>query len=162
MEKELWKLHAELAAKKYIPGEYNHFTIFEPKTRVISAAPYRDRVVHHAIYNILESIFDPIFIHDSYATRKSKGTHAALTRFQKFARQCRYVLKCDIQKYFPSIHHGVLMNLIQRKINCQDTLWLLASILHQSIQAWIGHAGHANTVMLRRYLLEETIFQRKL
>lgn len=87
LERELWKLHGELADKRYEPGGYHHFTIYEPKKRLISAAPYRDRVLHHAIHNILEPIFDPIFIHDSYATRKEKGTHAALDRFQEFARK---------------------------------------------------------------------------
>lgn len=85
MEKEIWSLHKELAEKRYEPGRYHHFKIYEPKERVISAAPYRDRVIHHAINNVLEPIFEPTFIFDSYATRKGKGTHAAIDRFQKFA-----------------------------------------------------------------------------
>src|SRR3990167_1929127 len=93
LEKELWRLHEELAEKRYEPGDYHHFTIYEPKERLISAAPYRDRVVHHAIHNILEPIFDPTFIHDSYATRKGKGTHVALDRFQSFAQAKPYVLR---------------------------------------------------------------------
>lgn len=103
LEKELWQLHQELTEKEYTPGKYKDFMIYEPKQRVISAAPYRDRVVHHAIHNILEPIFDPTFIFDSYATRKGKGTHAAIDRFQQFSQKCRFALKCDIQKYFPSI-----------------------------------------------------------
>jgi len=130
LENELWRLHDELAKKRYTPGRYHHFTIHEPKQRVISAAPYRDRVVHHALHNVFERIFDPTFIHDSYATRKGKGTHAALDRFQAFARKCRYVLKCDIQKYFPSIDHAILMSQIERKVRCSDTLWLIQQILN--------------------------------
>ncbi len=118
LEKELWRLQAELAEKRYEPGKLRNFTIYEPKQRVISAAPYRDRVVHHAINNILEPIFEPVFIYDSYATRKGKGTHAAIDRFQKFARTNKYVLKCDIKRYFPSIDHDVLMELVRRKIAC--------------------------------------------
>ena len=76
LEKELWQLHHELKTKTYEPGGYHHFLIFEPKKRVISAAPYRDRVVHHAIHNIMEPIVDPMFIHDSYATRKGNGATA--------------------------------------------------------------------------------------
>ena len=129
LENELWRLHEELATKKYKPGKYHHFTIYEPKQRVISAAPYRDRVVHHALHNVLEPIFDPTFIYDSYATRKGKGTHAALDRFQSFSRRCSYALKCDIQKYFPSIDRQILISLIKRKIACDDTLWLMGRIL---------------------------------
>lgn len=72
LERELWRLQKELADGRYQPGQYRHFTVHEPKERMISAAPYRDRVVHHAIHNILEPIFDPSFIYDSYATRKGK------------------------------------------------------------------------------------------
>lgn len=72
LERELWGLHEELEEKKYKPGNYYDFMIYEPKKRMISAAPYRDRVVHHAIHNILEVIFDPTFIFDSYATRRGQ------------------------------------------------------------------------------------------
>ena len=130
LEKELWQLHDELKTKTYEPGGYHHFLIFEPKRRVISAAPYRDRVVHHAIHNILEPIFDPTFIHDSYATRKGKGIHVALDRFQQFACKTQYALKCDVRQYFPSIDHDVLLDLIERKVACADTMWLIRKILN--------------------------------
>lgn len=132
LERELWQLQAELAEKRYEPGGYYHFTIHEPKERLISAAPYRDRVVHHAIHNILEPIFDPTFIYDSYATRKGKGTHAAIDRFQKFAQIKPYVLKCDIRKYFPSIDCEILLTLIERKVACAETLWLIKTVLESS------------------------------
>ena len=88
LEKELWRLHEYLKIKRYKPGRYHQFTIYEPKKRLISAAPYRDRVVHHAIHNVLFPIFDKTFIDDSYATRMGKGTHAAIEKFQNFARKC--------------------------------------------------------------------------
>jgi retron-type reverse transcriptase len=75
-ERALWKLHAELTTKTYRPGAYHSFFIYEPKKRQISAAPYRDRVVHHALTGVLEPIFEKTFIADSYACRKGKGTHA--------------------------------------------------------------------------------------
>jgi hypothetical protein len=78
LEHELWSLHEELSAKTYRPGAYRTFFIHEPKARQISAAPYRDRVLHHALVNVLEPIFERTFIHDSYACRKGKGTHAAV------------------------------------------------------------------------------------
>ena len=77
----------------------------------------------------MEPIFDPTFIHDSYATRKYKGTHAAIDRFQKFAQINPYVLKCDVRKYFPSIDHEILIRLIERKIDCPDTMWLIRTNL---------------------------------
>lgn len=129
LENELWRLHSDLKNKTYAPGPYRDFVIFEPKRRVISAATYRDRVLHHAIYNVLEPVFDPGFIFDSYATRKGKGTHAALQRFKKFSRSNQYVLKCDIKKYFPNIRHDILMREIKRKIACSDTLGLIEKIL---------------------------------
>lgn len=125
LEKELWTLYHQLTDKTYEPGNYHHFLIFEPKKRIISAVPYRDRVVHHAIHNILEPIFDPTFIHDSYATRKGKGTHAAIDRFQQFAQKTKYVLKCDVRQYFPSIDREILRGLIERKIACKDTMRLI-------------------------------------
>ncbi len=129
LENELWRLHFDLKNKTYKTGPYQDFVIFEPKRRVISAATYRDRVLHHAIHNILEPIFDRSFIFDSYATRKGKGTHAALQRFQKFSRGHRYVLKCDVKKYFPSIRRDILLREIKRKISCLDTLNLIEKIL---------------------------------
>ncbi len=129
LESELWQLHQELLKKTYEPGRYRHFVIYEPKRRVISAAPYKDRVVHHALHNILEPIFEPAFIYDSYATRKGKGTHAAIDKFQDFSTKNKYALKCDIQRYFPSINHTILKILIKRKVGCPDTLWLVDKIL---------------------------------
>lgn len=147
LENELWALHHQLANKTYEPGKYRQFLIFEPKKRVISAAPYRDRVVHHAIHNILEPIFDPTFIHDSYATRKGKGTHAAIDRFQQFAQKTKYVLKCDIRQYFPSIDRRMLSNLIARKIACKNTMWLIEKILDFSQNCDIG----AKVASIHRY-----------
>ena len=92
--------------KTYRPGPYRTFTIYEGKTRQISAAPFRDRVVHHALTGVLEPIFERSFIFDSYACRKGKGTHAAVDRCQEFARRFRYVLKADVRKFFPSIDHA--------------------------------------------------------
>lgn len=88
-EAELLKLQAELATKTYRPGAYRTFEIVEPKRRLISAAPYRDRVVHHALCNILVPCVEPSFIYDSYANRQGKGSHRALARFVDFARNCK-------------------------------------------------------------------------
>jgi retron-type reverse transcriptase len=132
LETELPKLQAELENKTYIPGRYKTFEIVEPKRRMISAAPYRDRVVHHALCNIIVPIFERTFIADSYANRVGFGTHRALRRFTDFARSSRYVLQCDIKKYFPSIDHEILKALLHRKLKCPDTLWLVDKIIDGS------------------------------
>ncbi|MEM9814873.1 MAG: RNA-directed DNA polymerase [Cyanobacteria bacterium P01_D01_bin.6] len=131
-ETELLKLQAELTAKIYTPGGYTTFEIYDPKCRLISAAPYRDRVVHHALCNIIQPIFERTFIGDSYANRLGYGTHRALRRFIHFIRTSDDVLQCDIQKYFPSIDHAMLKAIIRRKIKCPDTLWLIDRIIDHS------------------------------
>lgn len=86
LERELVTLERELRSKTYQPGNYRTFYIKEPKLRMISAAPYRDRVVHHALCNVIVPIFERTFIHDSSANRVGFGTHKALRRFTQFAR----------------------------------------------------------------------------
>lgn len=132
LEKRLLQIRAKLKDKTYQPGNYKTFTIYEPKQRMISAAPYPDRVVHHALCNIIEPLFEKIFIYDSYANRKDKGTHKALDRYKKFAQLNRYVLKMDIKNYFPSIDHEILKTIIRKKIGCNDTLWLIDKIIDNS------------------------------
>ncbi|MGB3942518.1 MAG: RNA-directed DNA polymerase [Candidatus Manganitrophaceae bacterium] len=132
LENELLRLQEELLHKTYTPGPYRTFSIYERKPRQISAAPYRDRVVHHALCNIIEPLFDHTFIHDSYACRTGKGTHKAVARLTAFSRQKKFVLKCDIKKYFPSIDHERLFEKIRRKIKCPDTLWLIKTIIDHS------------------------------
>lgn len=129
LEHELLQLQRELQSKTYQPGGYNTFEIYEPKRRVISAAPYRDRVVHHALCNIIVPIFDRTFIVTTYANRKGYGSHRALQQFVRYVRSSRYVLQCDICKYFPSIDIAILKQQIRRKLKCRDTLWLIDTIL---------------------------------
>jgi len=129
LEDNLLDLRAELRAQTYQPGPYTSFTIHEPKQRLISAAPFRDRVVHHALCNLIEPIFEHSFIADSYANRVGKGTHRALDRCQHFARRYRYVLPCDIQQFFPAIDHTVLRATLAGKIEDGRVLWLVDQIL---------------------------------
>jgi len=132
LETELIRLQQQLTDKSYQPGAYRTFHLTNPKSRLISAAPYRDRVVHHALCNIIVPIFEKTFIADSYANRLGFGTHRALKKFTHFARNSRYILQCDIKKYFPSIDHIILKELIRRKIKCPDTLWLINTIIDNS------------------------------
>jgi RNA-directed DNA polymerase len=129
LEGNLLALQRQLNSQTYQPGKYRTFEIFEPKPRIIAAAPYIDRVVHHALCQIIIPIFERSFIRDSYANRSGYGTHRALQRFTQFARSSRYVLQCDVQKYFPSIDRQILKSLIRRKISCTATLWLIETII---------------------------------
>lgn len=132
LEGELLQLQAELIAGTYRPGAYHTFTIFEPKRRLISAAPYRDRVVHHALCNVIEPLLDRTFIHDSYACRAGKGTHAAVRRAAQFARRSPYVLQGDLQQFFPSLDHELLLAQIARKLKDPRVLNLIAVIVAHS------------------------------
>jgi retron-type reverse transcriptase len=131
LEKNLLQLKQELEEQTYHCGCYRQFYVQKSKKRLISAAPYRDRVVHHALCNIIEPIFDRTFIYDSYACRQGKGTHKAVERFSSFLRnpENNYVLKCDIRRYFPSIDHRILLQAIKRKIACPKTLDLIDIII---------------------------------
>jgi retron-type reverse transcriptase len=132
LEANLLQLQEELLTKTYQPGAYKTFQIVEPKKRMISAAPYRDRVVHHALCNVIAPLFERTFIPYSYANRTGYGTHRALRRFTELARSHRYILQCDIRKYFPSIDHEILKTMLRRKLKCRDTLWLIDTILDAS------------------------------
>lgn len=141
----LIKLNSELTSLKYTPKPLQTFIVRDPKTRKISKSDFRDRIVHHALIRILEPIFDSIFIHDSYANRKGKGTLAALSRFDKFKRKVSrngktngwfnnnqvkgYCLKADIKHYFEEINHKVLLKIIKRKIKDNKVIWLIERIL---------------------------------
>ncbi len=145
--KNLNDLHYELKNQTYRLRPLKTFVLRDPKTRKISKSDFRDRVVHHAIINVLEPIFDKGFIFDSCANRKGKGNLFALKRFNKFTRKVSengkvipnkfndnnmirgYCLKADIRHYFQEVNQEVLINIIQRKIKDKQTLWLINQII---------------------------------
>ncbi len=135
LEHELLGLQRLLQEGTYQPGGYRLFTIYERKPRLIAAAPFRDRVVHHAVMQIIEPPLDRTFIWDSYACRKGKGVHAAVDRYQAWAQTYRYVLKMDIQQYFPSIDHDLLKDKLRRRIKDVRVLDLLDCIIDSSPQS---------------------------
>lgn len=128
-EIRLLRLQERLADGSYRPGAYRTFVVHEWKRRVISAAPFEDRIVHHAICRTIEPLFECRFIHDSYACRVGKGTLAALNRAQHFARRYAYVLPIDVREFFPSIDHACLEAILARHIGDQRVLDLIAQIL---------------------------------
>lgn len=148
---EHWQYHFallrhELLTKTYAPRPLKQFILRDPKTRLISVSNFRDRVVHHALINILQPIFEPRFIHDSYASRKCKGTLAAVERLERMMltvsrnrtliRNPRtnnditgYALKCDIKHYFDSVGHEILLNILRKHIKDENVLLLTKIIL---------------------------------
>jgi len=129
LERELLSLQRELQDGSYRPGDYRLFTIYERKPRIIAAAPFRDRVVHHAVMTCIEPPLDRTFISDSYACRREKGVHAAVDRYQAWAQTYRYVLKMDVRQYFPSIDHGLLKRSSgdASKIRASWPCWITSS-----------------------------------
>lgn len=125
----LLALQAELQDRTYRPGAYHSFHIHEPKKRLISAAPFRDRVVHHALCRVTTPYFESRFLPDSYANRTGKGTHAALDRCQQFARRYRYALPCDVVQFFPAMDHAILRETLTRMLPDDSALWLIDRIL---------------------------------
>jgi len=125
----LLALQAELRTQTYTPGPYHSFYIHEPKKRLISAAPFRDRVVHHALCLVTTPHLEKWFLPTSYANRVGKGTHAALDKCQQFARQYRYALQCDIEQFFPAMDHAILRETLARMLPDESVLWLIDRIL---------------------------------
>ncbi len=129
-------LHNDLANKKYRHGGYEDFFVNDPKRRHIHKALVRDRLLHHAIYRVLYPFFDKTFIPDSFSCRKNKGAHKALNRlremFHKISKNNHltcWVLKCDIKKFFDSINHQVLLDVLSEYILDKDVMNLLENII---------------------------------
>lgn len=141
-ETHLLLLQRELLAGAYVPGDYRHFYIREPKLRKISAAPFRDRVVHHAVVRVLEPLYERRFIYDSYACRLGKGTHRALDRAQQYLRRYDYYLKTDIVRFFPNVDHEVLLTLLERSIGDAHLMDLLRTILRSGEGVLQDEATH--------------------
>ena len=135
LEAEIEKLHRELKEKTYQHGKYRVFTVYDPKERKISAAPFRDRVAHHAVHDVIEPLMDKAFIYHSFACRKNKGTHKALDWAQKFLRLNAFCFHGDIKKYFFSIDRGILKDVLRERIDDQDLLWLLDKIIDSAAYA---------------------------
>lgn len=129
-------LYSDLAQKKYQHGKYQAFKINDPKPRDIHKASVRDRLLHHAIYRILYPYFDRKFIFDSYSCRLNKGTHKSINRFREFGRKVSknntricWVLKCDIKKFFASIDHKILKNILASHIEDRNVIDLLENVV---------------------------------
>jgi len=138
-ESNLREIRKELIEGSWRPREYHEFKIYEPKERIICAAPYRDRVVHHAVCNIIGPVLERKMVDQSHACRSGKGTGSAREDCRRLVKKYRYVLKADIRKYFPSIDHEILKQKLRRAIKCKETLGLLDMI----VDSWnTSEGGH--------------------
>jgi len=136
LEREILLLQEELISDRYQPRPYRIFLVTEPKHREIASADFRDRVVHHAIIQVLDPLFERRLIHHTYACRVGKGSHAALQQAQWYAQRFPYFLKCDIRKYFQSVDHSTLNLLLARILKDRRVLELLSRIIAHPV------AGH--------------------
>ena len=129
-------LHEDLRRKVYLHGDYQAFRISDPKSRSIHKASVRDRLLHRATYRKLYPFFDRTFIADSFSCRNEKGTHKAINRFRRFiwkvsknnTKTC-WILKCDIKKFFASINHNILLEILTPRIQDENILWLLRQVV---------------------------------
>ena len=141
LENELISLKHELENKSYHPRPYSSFIVKEPKIRKICSSDFRDRVVHHAICNLIEPALEKRSILDSYACRVGKGSHGAVARCQEFTRKYPYYLKCDIKKFFENIDHKVLKNILRKMFKDHELLWLLDIIINHKVPGNIDGKG---------------------
>ena len=157
LEHELIRLQRELEEGRYCPGPFTTHWITRPKARLISAAPFRDRVIHHAIMNVLEPILDRRFHPDSSACRRGQGSHAASSRLQYWMARRAYALQCDVSKFFPSIDHDILKATFRRVIKDQRVLELMDLVVDRSnaqerVQEWFEGDSLLTPVERRRGL----------
>ncbi len=129
LSSNLYRLREEIRTGDIVVGAYRFFTIYDPKKRQICAAPFPERVLHHAIMNVCHPVFEKLQIFDSYATRKHKGTYAALDRARFFQLRNRWYVKMDIRKYFDSIDHHVLYEKLERKFKDRGLLRIFRKII---------------------------------
>ena len=136
LEENIFQLHKSLANKTYRHDRYSSFFVNDPKRRHIHKASVKDRLVHQVLYDYLYRLFDKTFIYDSYSCRVGKGTHKGIRRLEQFCRRVSnnysnecWALKLDIKKFFASIDHEILLELIKSKVRDEDILWLTANII---------------------------------
>lgn len=136
LEDNLFMLHQDLKEKTYKSGAYQSFYVRDPKIRHIHKAVVRDRVVHHLVSKLLEKVFEPTFYTHSYSCRKEKGTHKAIQTLIKMARKASknntsslFALKCDVKKFFASVDHEILLELVCKKVKDPNLCWLLGGII---------------------------------
>lgn len=154
-------LQQSLIDGTYRCSPYTNFEVYEPKRRVIYAPNYVDKIVQHAINNVLRDFYEPKFIHDSYACIRNKGTHRAIKAIQRHARVCRrnygdkcYFAKTDISKFFYSLDRDILKTIIRKKVRCERTLSLLDIIIDSSPSTGLPLGNLTSQLLANVYMNE--------
>ena len=136
LERNIFQLHRDLKSKTYKHGPYKGFYITDPKLRHIHKATVRDRILHHAVFSVVNPIFEPTFIPTSFSCRVGYGTHKGMEVLEEIMREVSrnntrpcFVLKCDVRKFFDSVNHEILLSIIKKRIKDVDALWLLEAIV---------------------------------
>ena len=138
-------IRKSLIDRTFHTSRYRTKIIHEPKERTIFILPFApDRIVQHSLMNILEPIWDKMMIHNNFACRVGKGIHAGSRKTMEYVRKNSYCLKCDISKFYPSVNHDILYDILQRKIKCIDTLWLIKDIIY-------SYTGNGNNIPIGNY-----------
>jgi RNA-directed DNA polymerase len=142
LENNIFCLHKDLQEFKYKHSEYKYFQVFDNKKRDIYKADVRDRIIHQIVYKYLVSLYEPIFIADSYSSRKNKGHHRAINTLKYFIKLASpeencFVLKCDIKKYFNNINHNILLEVIKQKVVCAKTF----NIIEEVVRSFDNNTG---------------------
>lgn len=131
LDENIAAIRDKLVSKTFSTSPYQQKMVHVPKTRVIYVLPFSpDRIVQHALMNIVGPIWDRLMINESYACRPGKGQHAGSRKAMEFVRRYAYFLQCDIAKFYPSIDHEIAARIVRKKIKCVDTLWLLDDIIY--------------------------------
>jgi len=125
LENEIIALEQELSEERYCPRPYSTFMVHDPKNRMICAADFRDRVVHHAVCSVIGPLLERSLIHDTYACRAAKGTHRAIKLAQYYTNRSSFFLKLDVRKFFDTIDHKILKCLIRQKVKDAKLLRLV-------------------------------------
>lgn len=129
LDDNLLKLRTQILETGVEVGRYRYFKVYDPKKRQICASAFSEQVLHHALMNVCHDTFEHTQIFDSYASRKGKGTYAALDRAKVYTREYRFFLKLDVRKFFESIHHGVLKNQLHDLLKDHRVLTILYTII---------------------------------
>ena len=145
LEENIFQLHRELQSGAYQHSPYSGFYVTDPKQRHIHKALVRDRILHHAVFSVINPIFEPTFIATSFSCRVGYGTHRGVEALTKMMRKVSknntrtcHVLKCDVRKFFHSVDHQVLLGILRKRIKDEKAMWLLESII-ESYSSDVGH-----------------------
>lgn len=157
LEKHIFSLYRELKNKTYKHGSYTGFYVHDPKQRHIHKAFVRDRVLHHAIFSVINPIFEPTFISTSFSCRIGYGTHKGVEFLENTIRKVSknnkrpcFVLKCDIRKFFDSVNHKILLTVLEKRIKDESAIWLLKSVV-ESYSSSLGQRERERGIWRQRH-----------